>query len=336
VATTVATDVLEMKQLGLSVRFLRTGAETGGEVLEMEVTGRPRGFLSQRHVHGAQIERLAVVSGGMKVAMGGREHVLTAGQSIEVPAGTPHTQVPFGDGSGVVRIEVRPAGRTQEFLERLAELCREGKITRMGFPRPVAGAELVLEYADTGHAAKPSLRAQRALAGLVMGIAHPTAPYLFVDEWDVAAPPEAVFEALADTRTYPRWWRPVYLDVESAGPVEVGAESRQHFKGRLPYHLHTRSVIAELDPPHRVTADVDGDLRGRGTWTLTPTAGGTHVRFDWQVHADRKLLRVLTPVLRPMFRWNHNWAIARAIDGLEPYAQRSAGALRGQALTPTT
>ena len=334
----MANDVLEMKQLGLTVRFLRTGADTGGEVLEMEVTGRPRGFLSQAHVHGAQTERLEVVSGTMKMVIGGREHVLTAGQSIEVPAGTPHRQLPVGAGPGVVRIEVRPAGQTQAFLERLAELCREGKITRTGFPRPVAGAELVLDYADTGHAAKPSLRTQRAIAGLVIGLAHPMAPYLFVDEWDVAAPPDAVFDALADARSYPRWWRPVYLDVESDGMLEVGAESRQHFKGRLPYHLHTRSVIAELDPPHRVTADVDGDLRGRGTWTLTPRpAGGTHVRFDWQVHADRKLLRALTPVLRPLFRWNHNWAIARAIEGLEPYAQRAGAAARSaQGLTPTT
>jgi hypothetical protein len=26
-------------------------------------------------------------------------------------------------------------------------------------------------------------------------------------------------------------------------------------------------------------------------------------------------------VLRPIFRWNHNWAIARAKEGLEPYAR---------------
>jgi len=339
----MANDVLEMKPLGLSVRFLRTAADTDGELLEMEVTGRPRGFLAQRHVHRSQVERLEVVSGTIKVGMGGRAHVLTAGQSIEVPAGTPHTQVPVGAGRGVVRIQVRPAGRTQAFLERLAELCREGKITRMGFPRPVAGAELVLEYADTGHAAKPSLRAQRAVAAVVMGVAHPMAPYRFVDEWDVAAPPEAVFDALADARAYPQWWRPVYLGAQADGPVALGTASEQHFKGRLPYHLHTRSVIVELDPPRRVTADVEGDLRGRGTWMLTPTAAGTHVRFDWQVYADRKLLRTLTPVLRPLFRWNHNWAIARAIDGLEPYARRAAAAGRSgagagpdEALTPTT
>jgi quercetin dioxygenase-like cupin family protein/uncharacterized protein YndB with AHSA1/START domain len=326
----MANNALEMKQLGLAVRFLRTAADTNGELLEMEVTGHPRGFLAQRHVHGAQVERLEVLSGAMKVAMDGREHVLSAGQSLEVPAGTPHTQVPVGDGPGVVRIQVRPAGRTQAFLERLAELCRQGKITRMGFPRPVAGAELVLDYADTGHAAKPSLRVQRTLAGLVIGVAQPMRPYRFVDEWDVAAPAAAVFDAIADVRTYPLWWRPVYLGAESDGRLEVGAASTQHFKGRLPYHLHTRSVVAEIDPPRQVTADVDGDLRGRGTWTLTPTADGTHVRFDWQVHADRKLLRALTPVLRPMFRWNHNWAIARAVDGLEPYAQRTAAGSRSE------
>jgi uncharacterized protein YndB with AHSA1/START domain len=150
------------------------------------------------------------------------------------------------------------------------------------------------------------------------------AGYVFVDEWDVDAPIEAVFDAIADARTYPAWWRPVYLDVEADGPAALGKESRQHFKGRLPYHLNTRSVIVALDPPHTITGEVDGDLRGRGTWTLTPSGAGTHVRFDWQVHADRRLLKLLTPILRPALRWNHAWAIARAIEGLEPYAQQRA------------
>ena len=48
------------------------------------------------------------------------------------------------------------------------------------------------------------------------------------------------------------------------------------------------------------------------------------MRFDWRVFADRALLRVLTPVLRPVFRWNHNVAIKAAMEGLEPYARRPA------------
>jgi len=318
-----AGEVLEMGPLGLTVRFLRTGEETGGEMVEAEVSGRPRGLLAQRHVHPEQVERIEVVSGALKVGMNGRDHVLHAGDSIEIPAGTPHTQVPVGDGPGTVRIQQRPAGRSVEFLARLAEMCREDQFIRGGFPRPVAGARLVLDFADVGYAATPSLRVQQALARLVLRTQQTMRPYVFVDEWDVAAPPEAVFQAIADSRTYPQWWRPVYLEVEADGPPVVGSVGLHHFKGRLPYHLHTRSVCTAIDPPHRVVAEVDGDLRGRGVWTLTPTAHGTHVRFDWQVHADRPLLRLLTPVLRPMFRWNHNWAIARAKEGLEPYARRA-------------
>lgn len=149
--------------------------------------------------------------------------------------------------------------------------------------------------------------------------------YVFLDEWDADAPREAVFEALADARTYPEWWKPVYIAVEADGPPELGRVSRHKFKGRLPYHLQTRSEIVRYEPPAEFEVRVDGDLSGRGTWTLSSQKGGeVHVRFDWRVYADRPLLRYLTPVLRPVFRWNHDWSVKRAIDGLEPYARSRA------------
>ncbi|MGH2955969.1 MAG: hypothetical protein ACRDL6_03125 [Solirubrobacterales bacterium] len=90
--------------------------------------------------------------------------------------------------------------------------------------------------------------------------------YVFLDEWDVDAPQEAAFRALADARTYPEWWTPVYIEVEGDCEPAVGCKTRQRFK----------------------------------------------------------LLRYLTPILRPIFRWNHNWSATRAKEGLEPYA-RSKG-----------
>ncbi len=149
--------------------------------------------------------------------------------------------------------------------------------------------------------------------------------YVFLDEWDVDAPQEAVFEALADARTYPDWWKPVYIEVEGGEPPGPGVRTRQHFKGQLPYTLRTTSTIVEYEPPTRFKVEVVGDLTGTGTWTLTQNGSGTvHVRFDWIVHADRPLLRYLTPILRPIFRRNHDWSAARAKEGLEPY-------LRGRA-----
>ena len=149
--------------------------------------------------------------------------------------------------------------------------------------------------------------------------------YVFIDEWDVDAPQEAVFAALADASTYPHWWKPVYIDVEADGPPAVGCTSKQHFKGRLPYTLRTTSEIVRYEPPREFEVSVVGDLTGRGVWTLSEADDGRiHIHFDWRVIADRPLLRYLTPVLRPVFRWNHNWSVKRAIEGLESYARTAS------------
>jgi uncharacterized protein YndB with AHSA1/START domain/quercetin dioxygenase-like cupin family protein len=284
---------------GLGIRFeIREHSE---ELLEFDVVGRSRGFITQYHVHTIQSERFEVIEGTLRLVIDGREHLLAPGERMEVPAGTPHRQLAGDEGSGRVRVQVRPAARTLEFIELLAGM----HLNRWGYPR---------------------LRSALALARFRES--RPTLPrlssreYVFMDEWDVDAPRESVFAAIADARSYPTWWKPVYLSVESEGEPAVGKESRQHFKGRLPYHLRTRSRITRLEAPHAIGAEVDGDLRGTGLWTLTRNQDGTtHVRFDWRVHVDRLLLRILTPVLRRALRWNHAWAIARAREGLEPYAR---------------
>jgi uncharacterized protein YndB with AHSA1/START domain len=106
--------------------------------------------------------------------------------------------------------------------------------------------------------------------------------YVFVDEWDVDAPPAAVYAVLVDARTYPEWWKPVYRSVE-------GDRTRtQHsFKGKLPYTLRMDAQLVSEDPPRRFEVAVDGDLRGRAVWTFTPRNGGTRVRWDWIVFADK-------------------------------------------------
>ncbi len=316
-----ADDALEIPTLGMRIVFHKRAVDTDGESLEYEVTGRPKGFPAQAHVHPEQSERHEVLAGSLLVKLNGVYRVLGVGESVEIPAGTSHRHYAAGDLDGRVRVTLRPALRTEELLERLAELDAAGAITRRGYLKPVAAAQLIVDFSAEGRAAQPPAAVQRGFARAILGVSGASGEYVFVDEWDVAASPEAVFELVSDARTYPSWWTPVYIDVESDGAPRVGAESTQHFKGRLPYHLKTRSTVTVYDPPRRVGADVVGDLRGRGLWTLTATGSGTHVRFDWSVFADKAILRALTPILRPAFRWNHAWAIARAREGLEPAAR---------------
>jgi mannose-6-phosphate isomerase-like protein (cupin superfamily)/uncharacterized protein YndB with AHSA1/START domain len=336
---------LEIGALGAAAILRPAGARAAPGDLTFDLVGRPRGFVTFAHLHARQVERLEVIAGRMRVDLAGRSHRLSPGDRLEVPAGVSHRQRALAGAVPHVRVTVSPAGRTEDFLRRLAELSSAGRFTRAGFPRPVAAAELVRDFGDTGRATIPPAAVQRLVAGAILAepplgrrlravARHLWRAYEFVDEWEVSgAPPEAVYAVLVDGRSYPRWWRPVRIAVESDGPPAVGHVARQHFKGRLPYHLHTRSTLVRLEPGALIEAEVDGDLRGRGIWTLTPTPAGTRVRFDWSVHADRVALRVLTPALRPILRANHGWAIARAIDGLGPYvlAMQTGSASAGMA-----
>jgi hypothetical protein len=49
---------------------------------------------------------------------------------------------------------------------------------------------------------------------------------------------------------------------------------------------------------------------------LTPSGGGTLVRYDWQVEATKGWMRLLAPLARPMFAWNHDVIIRWGHDGL--------------------
>src|SRR3954469_14507145 len=141
-------DVLQVPELGVRVEVRRADEA----VFEFDVVGRARGFIAAEHVHARSTERHEVIDGAMNLELDGVGHVLHAGQSMEVPAGTPHRQLSHGDGDGDgdgrVRVTLRPGGSTGEFLERLAELSATKGFNRFGYPKTVPGAQLIRDFGD--------------------------------------------------------------------------------------------------------------------------------------------------------------------------------------------
>lgn len=144
--------------------------------------------------------------------------------------------------------------------------------------------------------------------------------YEFLTRWRVAAPPGEVFRVIDDVPGYPQWWPEVWLAVTAVEPGDadkVGARYALHTRGRLPYTLRWESRTTEKTFPTRIALDATGDFVGRGVWTFAPAAGGgTDVTYDWRLRAEKPLLRRLSFVLKPLFRWNHDWAMARGYEGL--------------------
>ena len=104
-------------QDGFRLRIVKTGAETGGELLEMEATYPGTGSLPPEHLHPSQVENFEVLDGTVRAIIDGTERSYGEGETFEVPAGTPHQMTAASPTR--MRWEVRPALRTAEFFERL-------------------------------------------------------------------------------------------------------------------------------------------------------------------------------------------------------------------------
>jgi len=144
--------------------------------------------------------------------------------------------------------------------------------------------------------------------------------YRFLTEWSVLGTVHEVSDVLSDVRELPRWWPSTYLEVvvlDEGDEKGVGKRARLHTKGWLPYTLRWELEVTESRHPEGFSIAATGDLMGEGIWTLEQSGAWTLVRYDWRVRAEKPLLALLSPVLRPLFAANHRWAMARGEESLE-------------------
>lgn len=114
---------VENATTGERVRFVRTGAETGGELLVMEDHWTRPGHRVPRHTHPGIEERWTVLEGHVRYVVDGEEVTAGPGDTVVAPPGVPHSA--SSDGEVLVRIEMRPALRWEEFVRQLFAIAGE-------------------------------------------------------------------------------------------------------------------------------------------------------------------------------------------------------------------
>ena len=159
-----------------------------------------------------------------------------------------------------------------------------------------------------------------------------TAAYHFVTRWRVRGTCEQVSGILENAEDLPRWWPSVYLSARvvepGSGPHGLGRRVELLTKGYLPYRLRWRFTIVEQRYPHGFTIRADGDFVGTGEWTFVQHGDFVNVTYDWQISAEKPLLKFFTPVLRPLFQWNHRWAMAQGESSLKAELRRDLEKIR--------
>jgi len=170
--------------------------------------------------------------------------------------------------------------------------------------------------------------------------------YHFVTTWRVQATLQEVMAILGDGPGLVRWWPSVYLDVQEvkAGDRDgLGKVVSLYTKGWLPYTLRWQFEFIEVRPPFGFTLKAWGDLEGRGIWTFETEdgngdpqkAGWVRINYDWNITAEKPILKYFSFIMKPFFSANHHWAMERGEESLKlELARRQAKSRAELALIP--
>ena len=144
------------------------------------------------------------------------------------------------------------------------------------------------------------------------------AQYSFVTYWNFNAPVERVWKEIRSMDTWTEWWK----YVKSVELIQPGDENDIHSVRRitwttaLPYKLTFDSELIYLDPLKCIEGNVYGELTGTGIWTFTNNGHGTTVRYDWVVSTSKWWMKIVEPLARPVFKWNHDRVMHAGYKGL--------------------
>lgn len=144
--------------------------------------------------------------------------------------------------------------------------------------------------------------------------------YHLISRWRVRSTLEEVSDILGDAPGLVRWWPSVYLDVKELEPGDennVGKVVSLHTRGWLPYTLRWQFRVTENRRPSGFSLEARGDLNGRGVWTFEQDGEWVDITYDWKISADKPILRILSPLLKPLFAANHRWAMAKGEESLK-------------------
>ena len=144
------------------------------------------------------------------------------------------------------------------------------------------------------------------------------AQYSFITLGKLEAPIENVWKAIEASEEWPSWWKYVAKVAELKKEYEngLGGVRRYTWTPPLPYKPTFDSRVAEVKRPHVIMGIVRGELSGTGRWQLSQEGAVTTVQYNWDVDTNKRILKLLAPVARPIFSWNHNVVMKAGGEGL--------------------
>lgn len=144
-------------------------------------------------------------------------------------------------------------------------------------------------------------------------------PFLIRTSWELDYSIDELRSILLEPLAITRWWAPVFLHAEcidEGEPDRRGYSMRCFTKGFLPHSFQFVARISDVREDGLVI-DTHGDFDGIGTIQLARADRKTRVSVEWSVNVCQPYIRPFLKLLKPVFVWNHRWAMRQGHRGLE-------------------
>jgi quercetin dioxygenase-like cupin family protein len=163
-----AGEEIDNPAMGARIRFRTVAAASNGELLEIDFFLRPGGVIATDHLHPHQEERFEVISGSVVGQLAGLPRAFGRGEESIAAPGVPHA---WRNGSDVeqvhLRVQFRPALRTEDFFDTVFALGRAGRADAAGVPRLPERLALLATFSHEFRPARMPAPLHAALARLL-------------------------------------------------------------------------------------------------------------------------------------------------------------------------
>jgi len=147
------------------------------------------------------------------------------------------------------------------------------------------------------------------------------ADYNFLTVWKFDAPLEKIYNAIHNADEYHLWWKgqSKVETIRRGDALGVGSVKKFRTRSLLPYTLTYTGTVLEVEPLKKVVGTTTGELEGRGTWVFETENELAVVKYYWVVKTNSRFMNVLTPIMKPVFEWNHDVVMRWGAEGLAKY-----------------
>ncbi|MCC7050959.1 MAG: cupin domain-containing protein [Bacteroidia bacterium] len=160
--------VIENKTYGDKLKFLVTDEDSNGELLKAELWCKPGGEGPPMHYHPVQSETFEVIKGKLNLICNGEKMILKPGEKFTVKPNNAHTWWNEGSEDLVTILELRPALKTEFFLETVYSLDAQGKTNKKtGLPSVLQFAAILNECYGEVFVVGPPIVAQKFMAKVI-------------------------------------------------------------------------------------------------------------------------------------------------------------------------